>query len=285
LFPPASPPSQHSGALRLQGRALHHGGLTAVSLHRRKGPSAFRAGGRVCSFASLQLARTDRGVCVALGSGGPSIDLVEHVAAAVGGLGLWGGVEIEVEGGEVPLLDGSARPFVEALTALGVARGTPPLRVAKGFEFRAGASRYRLAPAASTSVRVFVDFAHPLIGRQSAQWGGDPFEFVRYVAPARTFGFADEAVQLWRSGRAQGVDPSAVVVFTGDGLAPDCWLASADEPARHKLLDLIGDLALYGGPPVGGVVAERPGHGATHAFVREALAKGALVLDRGWASG
>ncbi|HEU4405099.1 MAG TPA: UDP-3-O-acyl-N-acetylglucosamine deacetylase [Polyangiaceae bacterium] len=281
----AKTPPPRPDALRLQGRALHHGGPSALTLRRRRGPASLRVGAHAAAFGALQLARTDRGVCVTLGAGGPAVDLVEHVAAALGGLGCFEGVEVEIEGGEAPLLDGSARPFVEALKALGARPSPPPLRVARRFDFRLGASRYRLAPAPATSVRVFIEFNHPLIGRQSAHWGGDPEGFARYVAPARTFGFADEAVQLWRSGRAQGVDPASVVVFTGDGLAPDCWLASADEPARHKLLDLIGDLALYGGPPVGGVVAERPGHGATHAFVREALARGALVLDRGWAGG
>jgi UDP-3-O-[3-hydroxymyristoyl] N-acetylglucosamine deacetylase len=285
LHSPAPPPPPHPDALRLQGRALHHGGLTALTLRKRKGPVALRVGAQCVAFGALKLARTDRGVCVTLGAGGPAVDLIEHVAAALGGLGCFEGVELEVEGGEVPLLDGSARPFVEALKRLGVRPGPPPLRVAQRFEFRKGASRYRLVPSTATFVQAFIEFDHALIGRQSAHWGGDPEGFARYVAPARTFGFADEAVQLWRSGRAQGVDPTAVVVFTGDGLAPDCSLASADEPARHKLLDLIGDLALYGGPPVGGVVAERPGHGATHAFVREALARGALVIDRGRAGG
>ncbi len=278
-MPPPPPP----GALRLQGRALHHGGASAITLRHRPGRPALRVGGHACGFGALTLVRTDRGVCVGLGPGGPTVDLIEHVAAAMGGLGLRHNVELEIEGAEVPLLDGSARPFVEALLALGVAPSAPALRAVKRFDFRSGASRYRLVPSATTSVRVFVEFDHPLIGRQSASWGGDPADFARYIAPARTFGFADEAVQLWRSGRAQGVDPASVVVFTGDGLAPDCWLASADEPARHKLLDLVGDLALYGGPPVGGIVAERPGHAATHAFVREALVRGALVLERGWA--
>ncbi len=254
-------------------------------LRRRAGPAILRAGGQGSAFGALRVVRTDHGVCVAPAAGGPGVDLVEHVAAAIGGLGCWRGVELEVEGGEVPLLDGSARPFVEALTALGVPPGPPPLRVAQPFDFRAGASRYRLVPAASTWVRVFIHFDHALIGRQSATWNGDPADFARYIAPARTFGFSDDAVQLWRAGRAQGVDPASVVVFTGDGLAPDCWLASADEPARHKLLDVVGDLALYGGPPLGGVIAERPGHTATHAFVREALARGALVVERGWAGG
>jgi UDP-3-O-[3-hydroxymyristoyl] N-acetylglucosamine deacetylase len=240
-----------------------------------------RAEGQACPFASLRVARTDRGVCVALGPEGPWVDLIEHVAAALAGVGCYEGVELEVEGAEVPLLDGSARPFVEALAALGVRAAPPPLLVARPFEFVTGASRYRLVPGPTPWVRAFVAFDHPLIGRQSAHWGGDPGEFARYVAPARTFGFADEAMQLWRAGRAQGVDPASVVVFTGTGLAPDCRLASADEPARHKLLDVVGDLALYGGPPRGGLVAERPGHTATHAFVREALARGALAYDGG----
>ena len=205
------------------------------------------------------------------------VELVEHAAAAIGGLGLHRGVELLVAG-EVPLLDGGAATLARARAGLGVAQSAPRLRVVRAFEMEIGASRYRVEPASEIDVRCEIDFSHPAIGRQSAEFRGDSADFLARVAPARTVGFArDHAARLAR-GRARAVDLSAVVVFDDDGLYPGCDLASAAEPARHTLLDLIGDLSLFGGPPRGRVSASRPGHAATHAFVRAALAAAALVL-------
>jgi UDP-3-O-[3-hydroxymyristoyl] N-acetylglucosamine deacetylase len=121
-----------------------------------------------------------------------------------------------------------------------------------------------------------IDFPPP-VGRQAARWDGDPDDFRARIAPARTFGWAHEAEALRSAGRAAAVDLAAVIVFTDDGVVDGCMPPGEDEPARHKLLDVIGDMTLYGGPPVGVVECFAPGHTANHAVFAEARATGILV--------
>lgn len=275
--------------VRLDGAGLHGGARASVALRAAPGPTSLGAGeaqGRPLS--AWRVVRADHGVCVACGA--ETIDLVEHVLAAIGGLGLFQGVEVRVTGGEVPLLDGGAAEVARALAGFGVAPVAPPLVVTRPFSLAVGDATYAIEPASLAdpdrrSVSVAIDFAHPRIGRQEARWDGDPADFLDRIAPARTFGFLRDHAALLAAGRARGVDQaalSAVVVFGERDVEPPCVLRGEDEPARHKLLDLVGDLALYGGPPRGHVRAERPGHRATHAFVAAALAEGAL-LQRGGA--
>ena len=203
------------------------------------------------------------------------------------------------------LLDGGARRFAEALLQIEAPRGAPlRLEVARAATFTRGDSTYRFEAADEVSVDVEVDFPAP-VGRQRAQWGGDPHDFFTRIAPARTFGWESEAEALRASGRAgafegwlrsprlapvppgaslgsgpsfDAMDLESVVVFRADGSVLGGAPPGPDEPARHKLLDLIGDLALYGGPPRGRVTAARPGHTATHAVVAEALTAGVLAV-------
>lgn len=260
--------------IRLAGTALHAGVPSAVGLERRPGPLVLAQGEHEALVAELSVVRADRGVRVADPSGRVDVDLVEHLFAALGGLGVRDGVVMRAFGPEVPLLDGGARAFADALVALGVPRAAPTLVVAREATFTHGRAVYRMAPADHVAVDVAIAFRAP-VGAQTARWAGDPDDFLARIAPARTFGFVEEHAALLASGRARAIDRAAVVVF-----GPDAPLsgepADADEPARHKLLDLIGDLALYGGPPRGEFSASWPGHAATHAIVREALATGVL---------
>lgn len=264
-------------ATTLAGLGLHGGLPARVSVARSEGLSRFASFGGTARLGDTRVVRVDQGVAIVVGDG--VVELVEHAAAVLGGLSAFRGVELAVEGGEVPLLDGGAAQLAKAVHALGVAPSPPLLRVARAFRLDVGVSSYAIEPATGVDVRCDVVFDHPLIGAQRATFGGDPADFLARIAPARTFGFARDHGEMLARGRARAVDPAAVVVFTEEGLWPGCELASADEPARHKLLDLIGDLALYGGPPIGRVSALRPGHAATHAFVRAALGAGALVVD------
>jgi UDP-3-O-[3-hydroxymyristoyl] N-acetylglucosamine deacetylase len=139
-----------------------------------------------------------------------------------------------------------------------------------------GESLYAFRRGAGTVVRVTLCFDDPRLSPE-AVWAGDRDDFVSHIAAARTFAFAHDVTELVDAGCASHVDPTSVVVFT-----PERVLASGapfrdDEPARHKLLDLMGDLFVYGGPPIGAVHAFRPGHRATHAIVRQALEVGVLT--------
>lgn len=243
---------------------------------RADGPLVLAQRGAEARLDALRPVRTDRGVTVASADGRVRVDLIEHLLAAVGGLGIASGVRLETDDDEIPLLDGGARRFAEALAALDPPRGRA-LRVAREASFARGLSRYRFAPGEAVAMRVAVDFPPP-VGAQRAAWSGDARDFLERIAPARTFGWLHELAALRAASRAAAVDLASVMVFDDRGVIAGCRPPGENEPARHKLLDLIGDLALHGGPPRGLVEAEAPGHTATHAVVAEAIATGILVV-------
>lgn len=261
----------------LRGIALHRGGPAEVRLRAARGPIVIAQRTAEARLDELSPVRTDRGVTAATADGRVRIDLIEHLLAAVGGLGIAGGLRVETDDDELPLLDGGAARFAEAIAALDLPRGRA-LRVARAGSFEHGASRYRFTPGSAPRVAVDIEFPPP-VGRQRARWDGDPADFAARIAGARTFGWAHELAALRAAGRAAEVDLASVLVFDGAGVIEGCRPPGADEPARHKLLDLIGDLALHGGPPAGSVEASLPGHTATHAVVREAIARGVLARE------
>lgn len=246
-----------------------------MRLSRGTGPLVVAQRGAEARLDELRTVRTDRGVTVATLDGRMRVDLIEHLLAAVGGLGVSGGLHIAAGGDELPLLDGGALRFAEALTALELPRGRS-LRVAREAVIEHGRSVYRFAPGPLPSLRVAIDFPPP-VGRQHTTWDGDADDFVARVAPARTFGWKRELDVLRAAGRAAAVDLASVLVFDEHGPIPGCRPSEPDEPARHKLLDLVGDLALYGGPPLGVVDAIAPGHTSTHVIASRALSLGVLA--------
>jgi UDP-3-O-[3-hydroxymyristoyl] N-acetylglucosamine deacetylase len=267
--------------VRLDGIALHAGARTSVTLSRAPGPIRLAQRGAEATLAELVPLRTDRGVRLGTRDGRIAVDLCEHLLAALGGLGVRGGVRVATDDDELPLLDGGARRFVEALDAIGARdeAAAPSLRITRAAAFEHEASVYRFAPDGGVRLAVDVRFPPPL-GAQAARWDGDPADFAERIAPARTFGWAREHAALLAAGRARGVDLDAVLVLDDAGPVPGCRPPAPSEPARHKLLDLVGDLALYGGPPEGSLEAVRPGHGATHRIVALALEAGVLSRSR-----
>lgn len=266
----------------LRGVGLHSGQPCSITLTRSDGPVVICSPGGAIAIRELVVRRADHGVQIATPDGSFAIDSVEHLFAALGGLGIYRGVAIEVEGGEIPLLDGGALALARALRALGLGDASPsPARlfVARAEEIRVGDSTYSFAPSDSTSVAVIVDFEAPRVGIQMATWDGNDDAFIRDIAPARTFGFRRDGAALAAAGRARGVDPKAVMVLADDGSVERPGAAARpSEFARHKLLDLVGDSYLFGGPPRGTVHATRPGHAATHRAFAQAL--DGSVLER-----
>jgi UDP-3-O-[3-hydroxymyristoyl] N-acetylglucosamine deacetylase len=270
--------------VRLEGHALHAGTVAALTLAPHDGPTTLARGDRRAPLASLRVSRTDFGVAVT-DDRGFELDLVEHLLAALGGLGIRRGVTVVVEGPELPILDGGARRLADALVRLEVPQAPPELVVARRGRLEVDKSSYEFEPGDDVELLVETAFEHRAIGTQRASWDGSPAAFLDDIAPARTFGFAGQADELARRGRAllataAASDPSAmaalrraVVVFDEPGPAPSL---AENEIAKHKLLDLIGDLALYGGPPSGRILARQPGHTATHRVVRRALDCGIL---------
>jgi UDP-3-O-[3-hydroxymyristoyl] N-acetylglucosamine deacetylase len=264
----------------IRGQGLHSGARGAVSFARSAGPVVLRANGAEVAISALAIVATARATTVASADGAIRIATLEHVLAALAGLGVHDGIAIVLEGPEAPLADGGARAFADAIRALGVPCSPPPLRVVAQGSVAVGASRYDFEPHDGTAIEVEVEFdeARTCSGlARTARWDGDPEDFLARIAPARTFGFEHEVAELLARGLASHVTPESVVVLGPERVLSAGAPFRADEPARHKLLDLLGDLYLYGGPPRGRVRAVRPGHAATHEALRTALARG-LVL-------
>ena len=270
--------SSSPGARVLRGVALHRGGPATVRIEAAAGPITIVQRGVEASLADLQIARADRGVTLASSDGRVRVDLVEHLFAALGGLGVRAGVRITIDDDELPLLDGGARLFADAILELDLAPEAThrTLLITQNASISRGNALYDFAPGGEIALHVGVEFRAP-IGRENATWSGDAADFLERIAPARTFGWADEHAALRASGRAAAIDLDAVLVYDDEGAIAGCRPATKDEAARHKLLDLIGDLAIHGGPPRGSLIAQRPGHAATHAVVAEALASGVLA--------
>ncbi len=207
---------------------------------------------------------TQTSLCTVLGDAtGAAVSTVEHLMAALTGLNV-DNVVIEVDGPEVPIMDGSAVEFVEAIDSVGVvtqARRRRHLKVLKPIRVEQGRSRAELLPAPSGfHIDVEIDFDAAAIGRQRLAIDLAPDSFRRDVARARTFGFVADVKKLWQAGFALGSSLENSVALDGEAILNPEGLRYADEFVRHKALDAIGDLSLAGAPIIGAYRAYRPGH-------------------------
>ena len=216
-----------------------------------------------------------------LAANGVSIGTVEHVLSAAFGEGL-DNCAIEIEGPEVPILDGSALPFVRLFHAAGFERLAPPIRplqLSREVSVVRGDRSIRYEPdGPSLTVTYEIDFPHPIVGRQSATVAIRPEEYSAWVAPARTFGFARDVEALRARGLARGGTLHNAVVLDDSGILSGP-LRFRDEFVRHKVLDLLGDLALLGRPLSGHVYARKAGHALHIEFAR---ALDAALRSRAW---
>lgn len=205
---------------------------------------------------------------------GVSVATVEHFLAACSGLGI-DNVIAELDGPELPILDGSSRPFVDLLTRAGVQEQGAPrrvLKILKPVEVRRGVKFVRLSPGMGFEMRVIIDFSTKAIGRQEIRFAMTPGAFAREVAWARTFGFAHQADQLREMGKGLGASMDNTIVVDGDAVANPGGLQTDDEFVRHKLLDVIGDLFLAGGQIEGLYEGEQPGHALNNQLLRAVFA-------------
>jgi UDP-3-O-[3-hydroxymyristoyl] N-acetylglucosamine deacetylase len=197
-----------------------------------------------------------------LGNGGGTVGTVEHLLAALYGLGI-DNVRAEVDGPELPVMDGSSAPFVYLLRSAGIFPQREPrrvLRLLRRIEVVDGMRRIAVEPASDLRVSYAVDFEHPAIRRQELSLAIDADRFEREVSAARTFGFLREVQQLWDAGFAQGGSLENTVVLDDEKVVNPDGVRWADEFVRHKILDLLGDLAIIGMPIHGHVHVERGGH-------------------------
>jgi len=202
-----------------------------------------------------------------------SVKTVEHLLAAFAGLNIDNGY-VEIDAEEVPIMDGSALPFVKLIADAGIVTqdmAQPSLKVIKPIFVREGNKQLAIWPAETTSISCFIDFNHPLLKEQSLQYQPTEERFLREVSDARTFGFMSDVKTLQANGLAQGASLENAVAIGEDSVLNKDGLRYRDEFVRHKILDLIGDLSLVGMPIIGHIVAHKSGHGLNAQMVSKLL--------------
>lgn len=205
---------------------------------------------------------------------GVSVSTIEHIMAALAGSAIHNAL-IDIDGPEVPILDGSAAPFVCGFLDAGiVAQGAPvrAIRVLKAIEVREGEAVARLEPSEMLEIAFQIDFTEAAIGRQDKVLNMANGAFVRELSDSRTFCRNAEVVAMRERGLALGGTLENAVVFEGDKVLSPGGLRYADEPVRHKMLDALGDLALAGGPILGRYTGIRAGHALTNRLLRALFA-------------
>lgn len=210
---------------------------------------------------------------------GVTVSTVEHVLAALAGLGVDNAV-VELDGPESPIMDGSALPFVRALDRAGLRAQAAPRRhieILEPIVVEHGDKRAALLPGEGFALDVEIAFASAAVGRQ--RWAGvlDEAAFRRYLAPARTFGFVEEVEALRAMGLARGAGLHNAVAIDGDRVLNPEGLRFHDECVRHKALDAVGDLYVLGAPILGRYEARYPGHA-----LNNALARALVERPRAW---
>lgn len=270
--------------VEIAGTGVHSGETVSVTLHpadANHGVVFLRTGlptgiDRLIEARHLNVSATE--LCTVVGDRDSGcVATIEHLMAALAGIGV-DNVLVEIDGVEIPILDGSAAPIVDAIERVGTitqAAARRFLKVRRPVRVEKGASVVELVPYdKGLRLDVEIDFPHAVIGRQRRVCELSPTSFRRDIAPARTFGFMRDVEALWKAGFALGASLENTVAVGEDGVINPEGLRFADEFARHKLLDAVGDLALAGYPLLAGYRAQRGGHRLNFAVLE------ALFADR-----
>lgn len=264
------------------GIALHSGQTVALSVHPAPAGHgiAFErvdldlpAAARRIAVSPEALVETS--LCTRIANGdGVSVSTIEHLMAALAGCGVHNAL-ITLDGPEVPILDGSARPFVAAFVGAGFVTLDAPLRalrVLRPVEVRMAEAWARLEPADHLSIAFEIDFPDAAIGNQALELALCNGTFVRELSDSRTFCRQADVDFMRANGLALGGSYDNAVVVQGDAVLSPGGLRHANEPVRHKMLDAMGDLAVAGAPILGRYVGHRAGHTLTGRLVRALLA-------------
>jgi UDP-3-O-[3-hydroxymyristoyl] N-acetylglucosamine deacetylase len=265
---------RHRASLR--GIGLHSGADVALTLAPAAADTGIvfiRDGEEIPALADFVV---DTTMNTSLGRGRMRIGTVEHLLAALAGCGI-DNARVEVEGPEVPIMDGSSEPFVRLVREAGIHELRSARRflmIRKAISVTEGDKLARLSPARGKfSISYTIDFRHPLITDQTCRVDMSERSFQREIARARTFGFKRDVERLHSAGLARGGSlANAVVVDDFNILNPE-GLRFPDEFVRHKVLDAIGDLSLLGMPIIGHLTAVKSGHHLNHLLVRKVLAE------------
>ena len=211
---------------------------------------------------------------------GVLISTTEHLLSALVGVGVDNAI-IELDNLELPILDGSAQPFVDMILGVGLRRQRRKrtyLRVLQPIELADRGKFIAIYPAEGYSASYAIDFPHPLIGRETFEVELSNGSYIQQIAPARTFGSREDEQAMRNMGLIRGASRDNCVVLTRDGIE-NPPLRFKDEFVRHKVLDLIGDLALIGKRLLGRVVADRAGHAMHTALVSRILRNPSLCEE------
>jgi UDP-3-O-[3-hydroxymyristoyl] N-acetylglucosamine deacetylase len=205
---------------------------------------------------------------------GVLLSTCEHLLSALRGFGV-DNCFIELDNIEIPIMDGSSENFIELIEKAGVIEQDSPrhyLQILEKVTFESGDRKMSVEPSDKFEIECFIDFPHPFIKKQSYHFELNNGSFGKEIASARTFGFTHEIEMLRKANLAQGGSLDNAIVLTETGMLNEQPLRFRDEFVRHKILDIIGDLALLGMPILGKITAEKSGH-AVHASLMSKLLK------------
>lgn len=242
---------------------------TGIVFIRKDLPEAVRIKAEMKAISASAFATT-------LESRGVSIATVEHLLAAISGLDI-DNVIVEVDAPEVPIMDGSAAPFVSLIGDAGIVEQNQPRKyivIRKTVRIAEGERRIEFCPSTGgLKISYTVDFDHPVISKQFYEVSSPGTAFQEEISPARTFGFLSDVAELRSRGYAQGGSLENAIVVDDFGVLNEEGLRFRDEFVRHKILDLIGDLSLLGHPLVCHINAYKSGHNMNHNLLKEMLSR------------
>lgn len=260
-----------ANSVRLSGKGLHSGRETVVDIHPAPENTGivFRHGMNMVSGLASNVVDTSRGTTI--GFNGFKVLTVEHLMAALRGSGI-DNAYVEVVGGETPALDGSALPYIEAIESVGmVEQEAERLRIdiSEPICVRRKDSFILAVPATEMSITYVLNYDHPMIGSQTSNYVVSEADFGEEIAPARTFVLYEEVAELLDRELARGGSIDNVIVIWRDRMSSA--LRFPDELVRHKVMDIIGDLALVGGQLNAEILAVKSGHALNVEFAKEVL--------------
>ena len=258
-----------------EGIGLHTGRYTKVRLKpapRDTGIIFTRTDKAMVLKASIGSV-TDTAFSTNLGHNGVRIRTVEHILAALAGLGI-DNLLVEVNGPEIPILDGSSSELINIILDSGIAKQNkkrPFLRITNPVVFAEGQAEIIALPYGGRLVTYRIYFNHHLLGEQKLTLEVTEETFAKEIAPARTFGFVKDVEYLKANGFAKGGSLENAIVLGRDGILNSSGLRFKDEFVRHKILDLIGDFSLIGFPIYGHIIANRSGHATNLKFLKKLI--------------
>ncbi len=262
--------------VKLEGIGLHTGEHSAMRLKpapQDSGIVFYRKDKDAYIKASLNSV-CETTYATTLGTNGTNVKTVEHLLAALSGLGI-DNLEIRLDGPEIPIMDGSSKKFADSIAEAGIADQTSRrehMRIIRPFTFRDGEAEFTALPYQGRLITYQISYAHKLLGTQQMTFEMEEDAFRHQIAPARTFGFLKDVQYLRANGLAKGGSLENAVLLSETGIVNSTGLRFRDEFLRHKLLDFIGDLSLIGFPVIGHLIARKSGHSSNLKFAKALLA-------------